>query len=220
MLEAGLVRFEARRPLPGREQGAQGGRRGGVLDDAGKAGRKPDHLPEPVEDDLLELGRRRGGLPDHALGAEAGRQKLPQDRGRAVVGREVGEPARVLPVGDARHDDLLEILEDRLHGLPPGRGDGRDHLLDVARLEPGDDGVFLDIFEIIGDPVHELVPGAPEILVFHGNLLGPGPFCPSEGRSQYTFFQGKPPGKRLSEAISCKAVKIGSFSGLKAGTET
>ena len=73
---AGLVGLETRGPLAGGEQGAEGRRRSGVLDDPGEPLRQADHLAQPVEHGLFELRRRGRGLPDHALGAQAGRQEF------------------------------------------------------------------------------------------------------------------------------------------------
>ena len=65
----------------------------------------------------------------------------------------------------------------------------------IFLMSPGStrdkNGEFLDILEIIGDPVHELVPGAPEILVFHDNLLVPGPFAALEGQLSIYLFSGE-----------------------------
>ena len=53
------VRREPGRPLAGGEDRAQGRARRGVLDDPREALRKPEHLPQPVEDAGLELGAGR-----------------------------------------------------------------------------------------------------------------------------------------------------------------
>ena len=78
-----LVDPPPRDALARRQDGAERGARGRVLDDAAEALGQPDHLPEPVEDAGLHLGRGRRGLPQHALGADRRGQHLGQDGGRA-----------------------------------------------------------------------------------------------------------------------------------------
>ena len=58
------------------------------------------------------------GRPEHPLHAEAGRHEVGQHRRPGGAGREVGEPARVLPVGDARDDDPVEVGEDGARTAP------------------------------------------------------------------------------------------------------
>ena len=79
--------------------------------------REAEQVDEPVEHVRLDLRQRRARRPEHPLRAEAGRHELGQDRGRRGVGREVGEPARRLPVRDARQDDRVEVAQQRLERL-------------------------------------------------------------------------------------------------------
>ena len=98
-----------------RDQRAERGARGAVLDDAaaGTRGaelfRKFHEVDEPVEDVGFELGARRAGGPQHSLNAETGGQELSEDRRPTDIGREVGEEVRRLPMSDSRHDDLIDI---------------------------------------------------------------------------------------------------------------
>ena len=69
----------------------------------------------------LELGRRRRGLPQHALRGHRRDQIFGHDRDRRGIGREIGEEARMLPMRHARHDRLLEIGEDRRPSARPLR---------------------------------------------------------------------------------------------------
>ena len=79
--------------------------------------REPEQVDEPVEDVRLDLRQRRAGGPDHALRAQPGRHQLGEDRRARRVGREVGEPARGLPVRDARQDDLVQVAQQRRERL-------------------------------------------------------------------------------------------------------
>ena len=116
---------------------------------------QPEQLLHPVHHQRLDLGARRAGDPAHALHAEAGRGELAEDRRVADVGGEVGEEARVLPVGEAGHDDAVEVGEHVGERL--GRG-GRvlgQHGADVAGLHLAADRVLLDPLQVVGDPVDQ-----------------------------------------------------------------
>ena len=68
-----------------------------------------EQLDHPVEHQRLEFGARRRRDPAHALHAEPGGQQFAEDRRERVVRREVGEEVRVLPLGEAGHDDPIEV---------------------------------------------------------------------------------------------------------------
>ena len=70
-----------------------------------------EQLPQPVERHLLELLQRRRGAPEDPDLVEPGDQELGEDPGLGRGRREVGEVARALPVGDARHQDLVEVAQ-------------------------------------------------------------------------------------------------------------
>ena len=129
--------------------------------------RQADGLPEPVQHAGFHLGGGGRGLPEHALRAERGRQHLRQHRGRARIGREIGEEARMLPVGHARHHDTLEVREHGFHrfarlGWRRGQGGG-----DVARAGLRADGQALHPGHVVGHPVHEAVGVGPEFFGRH-----------------------------------------------------
>ena len=78
---------------------------------------QPQRLPQPVDHHLLDLGRGGRGLPDQRVAGHRVDQLFRQHRSRGRIGREIGEEARVLPMGHAVRHDALEIGPDRLHRL-------------------------------------------------------------------------------------------------------
>ena len=89
----------------------------------------PSRSADPVEHDALELGGGRRGAPQDRHRVERRRQQLGQDRRLRGAGGEVGEVARMLPVGDAGQQDLVEIAQHRserlwLLGRPRAAGRG------------------------------------------------------------------------------------------------
>ena len=60
--------------------------------------------------DLLDLGQGRARLPGQAEDAEAGAQVVAEDGRELAVRGEVAEEPRVLPVGEAGQNHLLEVL--------------------------------------------------------------------------------------------------------------
>ena len=68
---------------------------------ASRAG-SPSRSRHPVEHHALELGGRGRGAPQDRHRVQRRRQQLGEDRRLGGAGGEVGEVARVLPVGDAR----------------------------------------------------------------------------------------------------------------------
>ena len=99
-----------------------------------------------------------------ALTLSAAAQELAEDAGRGAADREVGEEARVVPVGDAREDHALEVGEDAVERLGILRRRRRQGAPDVPRLHPGQHRVALGRREEAGDPVHHLVTVPPELL--------------------------------------------------------
>ena len=162
----------ARGALPGAEQGREGGGAGGVVDDAGEGRAEAHHLPQPVHDDLLDLRGRGTGLPAHALGAQARRGKVPEDRAVAGVAGEVGEEGRVVPVGDARQDVPVQGRQHLIHAPALLRRVVREGRPDVAGLGLAHDGQALEALAVVRDPVHELITEAAEVVLVHGDHCG------------------------------------------------
>ena len=182
--EAGRVAGEAERPLARGEEGGERRARGRILDHAGKGFRQADHLAQPVHHPGLELGRGRRGLPEHALRGERCGDELRHQGGRAGIGREVGEEARVLPMGHARHHHPVEIGKDPLHRLARG-GRGLGQLAeDLAGGHLRPHRPLADAFEVIHRPVGGPVRPGPKRLVVHRVRAPPdGPVfrCPDGG---------------------------------------
>ena len=110
-------------------------------------------LREPVERDLLELGRRRRGAPRHRVDVQGGDQQLGEDpRLRAGVG-EVREEARVVPVRERRHDQLVEVSQDVGERLRSIGGRGGESRLYVAGPYSWHHRPLIDSLEVRRDPV-------------------------------------------------------------------
>ncbi len=113
------------RHLARRRDGVQGADGSGVVDDAEEFLGQAHPLAQPPERHLFELGERGAALPQHAVDIEPGGQHLgenPRLRGRDG---EVGEEARMVPVGQRGNDGALEVLQNRVHGLAVIRGAAR-----------------------------------------------------------------------------------------------
>ena len=133
-----------------------------------KTSGKADHLAQPVGHAGLELGRGGRGLPEHALRRERGSHVLGHDGGRARIGREIGEEARMLPMGHPRHDDPVEIGEDRLHRSSPAAGGrGRDLAEGVAGAGLGPHRPRGHALEIVRRPVGRAVRPVSEFVRVH-----------------------------------------------------
>ena len=81
---------------------------------AGEAG----HAAHPVGDDLFESRSARGWTARRAR-ARRGRWtgSRPARSSQFAVGGEVAEETRMLPVGEAGHDDAVDVGEDGVEGL-------------------------------------------------------------------------------------------------------
>ena len=124
--------------------------------------RNPGEVHEPVEHVRFDLRGGGGGGPHHPLGAEPrGRELAENRRGRRLAG-EVREPARMLPVGQARDDDVVEITQQIGERLSSRRSMVREFRSDAARCDLLDHGTVLEARQVVGDPVDELVAVLPE----------------------------------------------------------
>ena len=127
--------------------------RGGVLDVPVELRRQAEQLPQPVQRHLLELLQHRRGAPEDADLVEGGDQQLGEDARLGARGREVGEVARALPVGDARHEHVVEVAEHGGERLRPVGRCGRQPRPDLAGLDLRQHGQLADPLEVVGDPV-------------------------------------------------------------------
>ncbi len=111
--------------LPGGDQSSKGRGRGAVLDVPVPARGQPEQLGHPPQNHALELGRGGCGAPQDGDRVQRGRQQLGEDGRLGSAGGEIGEVARVLPVGHARQEYLVQVAEHRgerlaLFGGGPG----------------------------------------------------------------------------------------------------
>jgi hypothetical protein len=97
--------------VPSGDQRGKRRRRRRVLDVTVPALRQPEQLPHPVDGADLELGRRGGGAPDQRHLVHRRRQQLREDPRLRSRDGEVGEEARMLPVRQRGHDQLVEIAQ-------------------------------------------------------------------------------------------------------------
>ena len=193
------VAVPVQRALAHGEHGGERRRRGRILDDAGKAFGQADRLAQPVDHPGLELGRGGRGLPQHALRGDAPRQILGDDRGRARIGREIGEEARMLPVRHARHD---RAARNRRRSPPWPRHDAAAPKAadeDLAGRDLRPHRALGNGVEIIGGPIGRLVRPAAEILrVLHRRMLG-------QMRPRYQRGRGPPAAVALERAPELSA---------------
>ena len=168
-----VVALQAGGPLTGGQDGAQCRAGGGVLDHApavtprAELLRQVEQLHQPVHHVRLQLGVGGAAVPHHALGVDARGEKVADDGGAGSVGGEVGEEVGRLPVGDARHDDLVHVAQHGLHGLALLRRVRRQLSADVAGPHLGEDGILLHLFHIARHPLDGGVPLLPELLRSH-----------------------------------------------------
>ena len=171
----------------GREDRHEGGFARGALDHAAagvtrraERGGQVEQLLHPVEHQRLDLGARRRRHPAHPLDAESGRQQLAEDGRERVVRREVREEARVLPLGEAGHDDTFDVGHHLLERLGRGRrvfGELRSH---VSGGDGRADRTLLDRADVVGDPVDQVVAVGAELIGCHTEeRTGRVPWAPS-----------------------------------------
>ena len=148
--------------LPGGGEGVQGRDGGGVVDDPFEGVRQSEQAPQPAQGHRFQLGHRRRGAPQHALGVERGAQELGEHAGAAGADGEVGEEPGMVPVGQAGDDQPFDVVPDGAPRFAGRRRLGGQGPADLARLHPRQHRVPLGFFEIPGDPVDQLVAGLPE----------------------------------------------------------
>ena len=111
MLGADDDALTRRRRPGGRERGDQA-RRGRVLDVPVETLRQAEQVGEPGERHLLELLERGRGAPEDPDLVQRSDEELGKDPRLGGRRREVGEVARALPVGQSRHQHLVEVAQD------------------------------------------------------------------------------------------------------------
>ena len=157
----------------GDHRGHRRGRRR-ILDVAVPAVRQPEQLRGPVARQPFELRRRRRGAPQERDRVERGGEHLGEDpRARRGVG-EVGEEARVLPVGDAGQQDLVEVPQHRRERLALLRRRGGQARADLARLDLREHRQVADAVEVVGGPLERRAAVFEELLALVGRHRGKG----------------------------------------------
>ncbi len=166
-LQSAAVQAEIGGALAGAEQGDQGTGGSGVLDHAAPLGGEAGHAAHPIGDHFFDFGERGTGLPGEAEDAEAGGEIVAEDAGEFAVGREVAEEIGMLPVGEAGHDDAVEIGEDGVEGFGRLGRVGGERGFDIAGRGARHDGAFGDGGAVVGDAVDDLVAEAAKLFGCH-----------------------------------------------------
>src|SRR5581483_31069 len=96
--------------------------------------------------------------PDERHLVEGGDEELGQDARRRRGGREVGEEARALPVGDPRKQDLVEVAEHVRERLRPLGRRGGEARADVSRPHLRQHRVAADVLEVARRPLESRLP--------------------------------------------------------------
>ena len=170
---AGFVGLEAGGALAGGQQGAEHRARGAVLDHAAsqaaglEAGRQARHVRQPIQHVGFQFGAGGAGRPQHPLHPQTRREQLAQDGRAGVVGGEVGEEIRRLPMRDAGQDQPVHVREDGLEGLPLRGGVGRQRGADLPGLDRRADRQRLDALLVGRYPIHQRMAPAPKLLRAH-----------------------------------------------------
>ena len=150
-----------------------------------QSGAQPDHLAQPVHDDLFDLGRGRARLPAHPLRAEPGGHEIGEDRRVARVRREVGEERRVVPVRDPGQDQLIEPRQRRRQLAPRARRLRREARPDLPRPHRAPHRQALDPLPVRRHPLHHLVSQPAKRRCIHGDA----PRTRSSDRSMFGLWR-------------------------------
>src|SRR4029450_13118586 len=135
---------------------------GTVVHDALTCAEKTEETAQPRQRDLLELGSRGRGAPQHCLLIERCRQKLREDAGRARRGGEVREEPGMVPVRQRWNENAFEVRKDLVEAFAGFGAALRQRATHLAWRDARQNGVPLRSTQIGSDPLHERVPVAPE----------------------------------------------------------
>jgi len=158
VIDAGLARGDER---------VHAGDRCGVVDDTLERVGQADETPQPAKRHGFELGGGGRGPPQHRLLIERRREKLGEHAGRAGGNREVREEAGMIPVGDRRQDQAIEVRDHAVEGLGVLRRFRRQGVAQLAWTVGGEHAVLADVLEVARDPLDEFVRVAPELVRRH-----------------------------------------------------
>ena len=173
----------SRRPLARADERDQCAGRRGILNDAAPGRREPEHLPQPIDDDLFDFGQRRARLPGEPEHAEPSADEIAENARRQGVGGEVAEETRMLPKRQSRQDDAVEIVDHRAEVLRLARRLFRQGVAHLAGPGRGHHRPLGQAFMVVGQPVDEPVAVAAEFLRRQGLMSFSGR-CSSEPASR------------------------------------
>ena len=139
--------------LPGGRQCRERRGRRRVFDVPVPLAREPEQLREPVHRHDLELRRGRRGPPEDLRYVQRRGEELRQDPRLRARRREVGEEARMLPVGDARQQHLIEVSQHRRKRLACLRRCLRQRPPDLAGLHLRQHRQLVHPLEVRGRPL-------------------------------------------------------------------
>jgi hypothetical protein len=142
-----------------------------LLEVSVKARRQAEQLREPVEHRLLELLERGRGTPEDADVVEPGAQQVGEHAGIRARGREVGEEARTLPVGEPWEHDLVQVFEQPREGLGLLGRRRRKGGADLARADAREDGCLSQPLAVALEPVDR---GAAVVAEGHPAIISAG----------------------------------------------
>ena len=157
----------AGRALPRADQGDQRARRGGVLDDAAPGGGQPEHLPQPVGDDLLDFGEGRARLPGQSEDAEASADQIAKNARRQRIGGEIAEEARDAAKATAPAGPPCPDRRSRRRSLPVPPAAPRATRREPRRFGRGHDRPPAHAFVVVGEPVDQPMAIAAEFFRRH-----------------------------------------------------
>ncbi len=173
------------------DQRHQGAGRGGVLNHPAPLRRQAEHLAKPVQGRFFQFAQCWARLPRQPQYAKPGTQEVPQHGGQRPVRGKITVEIRVLPMGQARHDQLIHVLDNRVEGLALLRRGRRQGRLQVTGLDLGHDRTLMHGLAVIGDQVDQLMAILAKLFGGHARapVVGASPpdggqCAPAAGREQ------------------------------------
>ena len=161
------IALPVQRSLAHDQNGGKGCGRGRILNDAGEGFRHAERLAQPIDHFRFKFRRGWRCLPEHALGGDGADQIFGDHRNGGRIGGEIGKEARMLPMRHAGNEDILEILEDILHGFACYRRGISDMRGDLPRCRLRPYRPVPKRRAIIRSPIRRFLRPLPELLPIH-----------------------------------------------------